>query len=1078
MSAADSLSPRNKQGARSRLSVIFVGLVLVVGFWAMASTRLSTDFLPVLPQELPSVRGLTDFAQLAIGKDDIYAVVDPELPESRLAQLLQLIQSKLSACEGVGSVSFPGETFLKNPGTFAAWMLINAPPSVFESVLGVMDANRVKERLAKIPEQLAGAVDPEELVRLQMDPLGLLEALGSNGGENPFSAVTAPRFLVVAPAAPLASSKEECALVERLKTALDNALSPEDRSHVLLTGTPVFNAEITAQMRRDMLIMVGSGVALLMGAFYAFYRTLRPLRWIVCFQLLTMLCGMAGARLLYGSLNVISIGFASILLGVGMDYFILVYHHFASPHRDDMQVWNTLKRGIWFSAVVTASSFFLLGFSSFPGLRQMSVLVGLGLLTTALFATWQLRQILQARPPQAPPVLFRASDGLAFWILRSRHWLLALTALGALAFFLAKPQVSDFYRADMESLKPRGIGAFLGGSWLQQLDPSASDAVYVLRGETHDAIREIAPKIAPALGLKSPGSVWMIPSEENRGKNLARWNQETVPALRAAFDASGLGGEWSASTLQLADAIGAAARGDSRAFEPIGNVLRCMSGHDQRGAYAIFRIPGAATKPVPEEGFGFEGVEIRPVSWVSLGDEVTRSAQKDCLWLGAGMMVAIVCLCALAQRSIRMMGLNLAALALSIVTFYGLLRLTGTYLTPMSLMSGPLLLGLVIDYSLHLLMGLEHQKGDLRSAYNHLAPPILLTGLSSCIGFGAPMLTGQPALRNFGVVMDLGIISAIIACLILLPPLYLIGRAGGDYRNRLFYRILYSRQGLDWILFTWKIFGAPMAWIVSRTLGIGYAITHSTTVHAIKDNLRLIDPNKATFFNACRVFVNQAQEFSNFGRIALRPGGDLSDLLGEKSGFEHLKRALDGGKGCLLVTGHLGFFELGGLVMSQMGYPITTLTLPEPGTGLTEWRTQFRANWGVKTAVVGKDSFSFVEVVAAIQKGEFVASLADRPFDENWTAVELPHGWIRFANGPALLALLAGCPIVPVGVTRDEKGKFRIEATGYIEPRWLPEGRQATLEFFTREIARCITPMLVRNPEQWYQFSPLRCPAP
>ncbi|MGH8574865.1 MAG: hypothetical protein ACREX8_20210, partial [Gammaproteobacteria bacterium] len=49
--------------------------------------------------------------------------------------------------------------------------------------------------------------------------------------------------------------------------------------------------------------------------------------------------------------------------------------------------------------------------------------------------------------------------------------------------------------------------------------------------------------------------------------------------------------------------------------------------------------------------------------------------------------------------------------------------------------------------------------------------PILLTGLASCIGFGAPMLTSQPALQNFGLAMDLGIIAAVTACLFLLPVL-------------------------------------------------------------------------------------------------------------------------------------------------------------------------------------------------------------------------------------------------------------------------------------------------------------------
>ncbi len=120
-------------------------------------------------------------------------------------------------------------------------------------------------------------------------------------------------------------------------------------------------------MRGDMLLMVGAAVLLLMGAFWIFYRTLRPLGWIMFLQFFALLAGLVAARIFFGGLNVISIGFASILLGVGMDYSILVYHHFGSPHREDAAAWRTLRRAIWFSAAVTASAFYFLALTSLPG---------------------------------------------------------------------------------------------------------------------------------------------------------------------------------------------------------------------------------------------------------------------------------------------------------------------------------------------------------------------------------------------------------------------------------------------------------------------------------------------------------------------------------------------------------------------------------------------------------------------------------------------------------------------------------------------------------------------------------------
>ncbi|MBJ7392906.1 MAG: MMPL family transporter, partial [Chthoniobacterales bacterium] len=369
---------------RKPLCAAFLAAVAAAGVWSLCTVRLETELLPILPPSLPSVRGLSDFARLAAGEDEIYAVADPALPEAEREDLLAKAKAVASSVKGVAEVAAPSETAARNAGTLGAWMLLNAPPEIFARATTVFQDDVAKERLAQIPGRLSGAIDPEQIVRLQLDPLGVLDTIGGSGSA---AFPESGGFLAITPDHPLQSTAADTAMTDALRGALNDALGAQERGKILLTGTPVFNAEISRQMRGDMLVMVCAAVILLVAAFYAFYRTLRPLVWILFFQALAMLCGIVAARVLYGELNVISIGFASILLGVGMDYSVLVYHFCASSHRKDMKVWSTLRRGIWFSAAVTASSFFMLGMSSFPALRQLAVLVGVGLLATALMAT-------------------------------------------------------------------------------------------------------------------------------------------------------------------------------------------------------------------------------------------------------------------------------------------------------------------------------------------------------------------------------------------------------------------------------------------------------------------------------------------------------------------------------------------------------------------------------------------------------------------------------------------------------------------------------------------------------------------
>ncbi|MBJ7390957.1 MAG: MMPL family transporter, partial [Chthoniobacterales bacterium] len=719
----------------------------------------------------------------------------------------------------------PSEDLAENAGVFAAWVASNAEPAVFEKITRALMRDQAAERLSEIPSRLTGAVNPLELVRLQIDPLGLLP-------EDMPPAEAAGDFLIVRPSEPLLDTSEDSAFVNAVRSVLPN------RASVLLTGRPVFTTDISRQMRSDILLMVGAATALLAAAFSLFYRTLRPLGWIMVLQFFALLAGLVAARLFFGSLNVLSIGFASILLGVGMDYSILVYHHFGSPHRADAQAWRTLERAIWFSALVTASAFYFLAFTSFPALRELGVLVGTGLLASALLATWQLRLVLAANPPESPPVLFRASRCAASFVKRHRGFLTGFCIALFLSLLWLKPwaQASGFYDPSLNKLQPVGSEAYIAQQWLQSFDASANDAVYVVRGPDHDAIRKTVRSMTDFFPtIESEKVLANIPSPKQSRANLRAWPKGTGERLREIFNESGLGEEWSAPTLQFATTLDSLASGSAQATAGISSLLRTIAGTDSEGAYAVVRIPDAAKHPVPQGGWKDDVGCIMPVSWVSLSSEVADVAQRDFGRLGITMLVATLVLCALAQRSIGMVALNMLALVLSASVFLWILRLGSASLSPISLISLPLLVGLVVDYSLHVLMALDHQRGDLVKTYEQLAAPILLTGISACIGFGAPALTGQPALQNLGFIMEFGIISAVVTCLVLLPCAF-PKQGKGDYRDRGFYKFFYRKRGFEWILAGWQLLGLRGAWLTSRMLGMFYALTHPTTVCAVRDN--------------------------------------------------------------------------------------------------------------------------------------------------------------------------------------------------------------------------------------------------
>ena len=284
-----------------------------------------------------------------------------------------------------------------------ATLIAELPQDRFLALRNALAPEKIKVRLDETMQQMGGAPDEDGMGRLRFDPLRLQEIAFRDGSSPAFDLVHLPPVLIVEADRNLKTFEDDQKLVAQIRAALAaqasaSGIAPATR--FMLTGQPAIIADISSHMRRDLIVMLTFTIALTSLAFWLTYRSLMPLVWIITAQILALLCALTAARLVFGQINVLSIGFSSILLGVGMDYCILVYHFFAQPGEADANEWRELRRAIWLSSVTTAATFGVLFFSSFPGLRQLAVLVGVGLIATAYFAVTFLAGLLARRRPK------------------------------------------------------------------------------------------------------------------------------------------------------------------------------------------------------------------------------------------------------------------------------------------------------------------------------------------------------------------------------------------------------------------------------------------------------------------------------------------------------------------------------------------------------------------------------------------------------------------------------------------------------------------------------------------------------
>jgi len=250
-----------------------------------------------------------------------------------------------------------------------------------------------------------------------------------------------------------------------------------------------------------------------------------------------------------------------------------------------------------------------------------------------------------------------------------------------------------------------------------------------------------------------------------------------------------------------------------------------------------------------------------------------------------------------------------------------------------------------------------------------------------------------------------------------------------------------------------------------------YAFTHPKRVAVVRRNLQLLDASPEGK-SARRVYREFGKTLADYFYIGTRPPARAVRIITKNEGLEHFRKAHELGRGALVVTAHFGLFDLGGLMLAQMGIPCAVLTYPEPSRALTEWRTRFRRGWDVDTIEIGADSFAFLQIAERLRRGHFVATLIDRPHPSDNTPVTLPNGTANFSAGVLLLAAHGGVPVIPATMSRQTDGAYhsRIFPPLFIQDRG---SRAETLRFYSQRIADTLLPVLCAHPEQWYQFVPL-----
>lgn len=274
--------------------------------------------------------------------------------------------------------------------------------------------------------------------------------------------------------------------------------------------------------------------------------------------------------------------------------------------------------------------------------------------------------------------------------------------------------------------------------------------------------------------------------------------------------------------------------------------------------------------------------------------------------------------------------------------------------------------------------------------------------------------------------------------------------------------------------------------LLGAILGLASYAGSREAREALKGNLRrvLTDGSDVESPDAHALSFASRVNFCNFGRMladyfycTAANDQQIHALLDEWHGVENnLREALNRGRGVILVTAHLGNWELGGTLLALDGWPINVVTLEEPTGELTRTRDAYRKRLGIRTITVGDNTFSFVEMIAALRRNEIVCMLVDRPYGDTGVPVEFFGERTGFSSAPGLLWQHTGAAVVPAFILQNPAGRY----TAYAEPAidFQPlaataSGRRENLEQNTQKIAQVFEKFIALHPDQWFNYVPI-----
>lgn len=784
-----------------RRSLLGLGglLVLISAAIIFFQARFASDVLDLLPQHFDAVgvfkrfdREFSQAREVTIGvldetgKVDLDAFVDDFAEKLRAEPWVERVMEKspMESGEGVRDVQ-----------RLAAPLLMNLPAADFAEAIKRLEPKAVEERIHHLRAALESG-SPKAEFDLSFDPLGVIgPALKPLAGSfsveqtRPLASPDGTLRVVLALTRQKALDAKSCQLtMQQVNEFRERVLAAWQgpKPQILVTGRTAYVGELSIKMRDDVIETLITSVLLVAVVFWIGFRRVRPLFAIVHALMLCCVLSVAFGALVFQELNMITIGLCAILVGLGIDFGMIllgVYQaerdHGLGHEEAVAQALREQGRGIFFGSLTTAAAFLCLLVSECSGFMQLGVLIAFGILAasglmmTVFFVLLGGKHTVRKDSLKLTGAVFVGN----IFARPKQRALAGLAGLGLLAVAGYAPIGHIGFEANPKTLEPKNSRAGEALRTIQKKMPLAGEPVLAVIAaksaeEFHDSWRKAQTqwmglvKEGRMKSANSPAAFAVSPErvEANR-KTLATLDFAALKqTITNSAEREGLSAESLEPATRFIEALAGEPLIDPRKALPsdspwwfVVDRFLAQTAPFVGTAYLTPSKPlvGFAEKDEFRRAIEVPGVDVHFSGWSYMLADLVPWAKSKLFQLTAGMIVFNVILLTFFFRRLSSIAILFAGLALAVGAMLATLKVAGIPLNLFNVLAFPLVLGVGVDYGIYFVVAMR--AADPQRQIASVFKPVLLSGLTTVAGFASLGTAQNPALRGLGSVCAIGV---------------------------------------------------------------------------------------------------------------------------------------------------------------------------------------------------------------------------------------------------------------------------------------------------------------------------------